>query len=88
MLDQAESWVLGVISGADYPGIHACCIFLIKNTTVGDGDGKAKTGKRIMRSTIFDLYSMKSIFLILRTFQQKQTVGGYIYLMNVNMYVN
>ena len=30
VLDQAGSWVLGVIFGADHHGIHSFCIFLMK----------------------------------------------------------
>ena len=39
MLDQAESWILGVIFGTDYHGIYAFCIFSTKKKTLfGNGD--------------------------------------------------
>ena len=35
MLDQAECWILVVIFGADYHGIHTFCIFSTNSPLLG-----------------------------------------------------
>ena len=88
MLDQAKSWVIGVIFGTDYPGLHAFCIYLMKIPLLGIEMVKLKQEVEPWDHHAC-LHSVKSlIFLIIKNILTKATSRrADIYHINVNMYV-